>query len=213
MTENAIYWRGWPENQLASYQQDQGNSNHCAKFAAASALNMLYGTSLSGQVLVDWLSSRFLQGTLQYTIWGNNHGSLVFQTANLIRKFGRMNQLDLQIRPRISTREKIKNILKDNNSLVLVTMTYFQGREPIIAQGRKTATALGKTRGVGGHVMILGAYDPTHQNDDGVPIPWGFLSSWPGKEYLYWMTEEDFIRSWGKLSLFNTVIVRREYTA
>ena len=209
MTEIAIYWRGWAENELASYQQDQGNTNHCAKFAAASALNLLYGTSLPGQVLVDWVRSRFLRGTLLYTIWGNNHGSLVFQTANLIRKFGLMNQLVPKVQPRISTREKIKNILKDNNTLALVTVTYFQGREPIIAQGRKTASTLSSSVGVGGHVMVLGAFDPSHQNEAGLPTPWGFLSSWPGKEYLYWMTEEDFTRSWGRLSLFNTVTITR----
>jgi hypothetical protein len=209
MTELAIYWRGWSENQLASHQQDQGNTNHCAKFAAASALNMLYGISISGQILVDWLSNRFLQGTLQYTIWGNNYGSLVIQTANLVRKFSRMNQLVPKVKSRISTKNKIKDILKDNNTLALVTMTYFLGREPVIAKGRNTTTALGNSSRIGGHVMILGAYDPGHQNDAGVPTPWGFLSSWPGKDYLYWMTEEDFSRSWGKLSLFNTVTVRR----
>ena len=209
MTGTTIYWRGWTENQLASYQQDQGNTNHCAKFAAASALNMLLGTSISGQTIIDWLSNRFLRGTLRYTILGNNYGSLVFQTANLIRQFSRMNGLDSIVRSRRYKREKVKNILKDNNTLVLVTVTYFQGREPIIAQGRKTTTALGNTSWVGGHVMILGAYDPGHENDAGLPTPWGFLSSWPGKDYLHWMTEEDFVRSWGRLSIFNAVSVTR----
>jgi hypothetical protein len=209
MSEFTIFWRGWAEDQLALYQQDQGNTNHCAKFAAASALNMLYGTAISGQSLVDWISKRFLQGTLQYTIWGNNHGSLVFQTANLIKKLGQQNQLYPRVQSRISTKEKIKKSLQDNNTLVLVTLTYFKGREPIIAQGSKTTTALGNTSWVGGHVMILGAYDPDHQNNAGISTPWGFLSSWPGKEYLHWMTEEDFTRSWGRLSLFNTVTVTR----
>ena len=169
---------------------------------------MPYGTTISGQVFVDWLSNRFLQGTLQYTIWGNNYGSLVFQTANLIRKFSRMNQLVPKVKSLISTKEKIKGILKDNNTLALVTMTYFLGREPVIAQGRKTTTALGNSSRIGGHVMILGAYDPGHQNDAEVPTPWGFLSSWGSKDYLYWMTDEDFIRTWGKLSLFNWITVR-----
>jgi hypothetical protein len=209
MSEFTIFWRGWAEDQLALYQQDQGNTNHCAKFAAASALNMLYGTAISGQSLVDWISKRFLQGTLQYTIWGNNHGSLVFQTANLIKKLGQQNQLYPRVQSRISTKEKIKKSLQDNNTLVLVTLTYFKGREPIIAQGSKTTTALGNTSWVGGHVMILGAYDPDHQNNAGISTPWGFLSSWPGKEYLHWMTEEDFTCSWGRLSLFNTVTVTR----
>jgi hypothetical protein len=209
MTEITIYWRGWAERLLASYQQDQGNTNHCAKYAAASALNMLYGTSLSGQVLVDWLNDRFLKGTLRYTIWGNNHGSLVFQTANLIRTFGHQNHLLPKVQSRIITREKIKERLQDNNTLVLVTLTYFKGREPIIAQGSKTSSALGNTTWVGGHVMILGAYDPGHLNDAGLPTPWGFLSSWPGKEYLHWMTEEDFKHSWGRLSLFNAVTITR----
>jgi hypothetical protein len=209
MPEIAIYWRGWTENQLASFQQAQGNTNHCAKYAAATALNMLYGTNISGQSLVDWMQNRFLQGTMQFTIWGNNHGSLVFQTANIIRQSGRQNQLEPQVQSRIFNREKIIDILKDNNSLALVTLTYFLDREPIISQGRKTSSALGNKSWIGGHVMILGAFDPGHFNEAGLPTPWGFLSSWPGKEYLYWMTEEDFLRSWGMLSLFNTVTVKR----
>ena len=209
MPEITSYWRGLAENQLASYQQDQGNTNHCAKFAAASTLNMLYSTSISGQVLVDWLNTRLLRGTLRYTILGNNHGSLNFQTANLIRQLGRLNQLYPKVKSRIYTSEKVKNTLKDNNTLSLVTVTYFKGREPNIAHDRKTTSALGNTSWVGGHVMILGAYDPAHQNDVGLPTPWGFISSWPGKDYLYWMTEEDFTHSWGRLSLFNTVTVTR----
>ena len=68
---------------------------------------------------------------------------------------------------------------------------------------------VGVTRVVGGHLMILGAYEPQHNNTEGLSSPWGFLSSWAGKEHLYWMSESDFQRSWGRLSLFNMVTIKR----
>jgi len=83
MSDITIYWRGWTEKQLAFYQQNQGSTNHCGKYAAASALNLLYGTSLTGDSLVDWVNGRYLKGTPLYTIFGNNNGSFIFQAANL----------------------------------------------------------------------------------------------------------------------------------
>ena len=204
-----IYWRGWPEHQLAGFQQDQGNSNHCAKYAAASALNLLYGTTISGAGLVNWLDSKFLKGTGLYSILGNKNGSLVYQTANLIRKLAGQNGLSPYVRSGFGTPGDLRERLPDGNSLTLVSVTYFQGREPIIARGLSAATSLGATRYIGGHLMILGAYDPGHQNEAGVSTPWGFLSSWPGQRFLFWMTEADFRRTWGQLSYFNIITVQK----
>jgi len=208
MSEQILYWRGWTENQLAAYQQDQGNTNHCAKFAAASALNMLYGSSLDGISFVEWLSGRFLSGTLRYTIFGNNNGSFVFQTANLVRILGKQNGLFPIVLSKIGQSETLKDFIKDGSSLTIVSVTYLQDQEPVIAYGERTTTSLGKTRWVGGHVMILAAYDPGHRNDEETLTPWGFLSSWPGKDHLYWMTEDDFQKSWGRFSLFNMVTIK-----
>ena len=209
MSESSLYWRGWSEGQLASFQQDQGKTNHCAKYAAASALNLLYGTALSGEGLVAWIESKILRGTGLYTILGNHNGSLVYQTANLIRILGLQNDLNPHVRSGFGTLVDLRDRLLDGNSLTLISVTYFQGQEPIIARGPSGKTSLGSTRYIGGHLMILGAYDPTHQNKSGVNTPWGFLSSWPGQGYLFWMTEGDFRRTWGKLSYFNIITVQR----
>ena len=208
MSEQIVYWRGWTENQLAAYQQDQGSTNHCAKFAAASALNLLYGASLEGNSLVEWLSGRLFRGTLRYTIFGNNNGSFVFQTANLVRRLGQQNGLFPIVRSNIGMAETLKDIIKDGSSLAIVSVTYLQNQEPVIAYGKRTTTSLENTRWAGGHVMILGAYDSGHRNDMGILTPWGFLSSWPGRDHLYWMTDEDFQGSWGRLSLYNMVAIK-----
>ncbi len=212
MPDITVYWRGWPENQLASFQQNQGNTNHCAKYAAAAALNMLYGTSLTGNSLVDWVNGRSLKGTPLYTIFGNNNGSFVFQAANLIRRLGQLNGLVPEVRSRRGTLRTLKENLQHGNSLSIVSVTYFQNNEPVIALGKNTFSSLGVTRGVGGHLMILGAYDSQHRNTEGMPVPWGFLCSWPRKDHLYWMSENDFQRSWGRLSFFNLVAVMRDDT-
>lgn len=208
MSEPISYWRGWTENQLAEYQQDQGSTNHCAKFAAATALNLLYGVSLDGNSLVEWLNGRFFKGTMRYTIFGNNNGSLVYQTANLVRKLGQQNGFFPKVRSKIGREDTLKEIIKDGSSITIVSMSYIQDHEPVIAYGEKTTTSLGKTRWVGGHVMIFAAYDPGHRNEEGTITPWGFLSSWPAKDHLYWMTEDDFKRSWGRFSLFNMVTIK-----
>ena len=207
MSDITAYWRGWTEKQLASFQQNQGSSNHCGKFAAATILNMLYGTSLSGEMLVNWLSKKFLKGTPRYTILGNNNGSFVFQSANMLRKLGQLNELYPKVKIKRGDIVTLQDNLKLGNVLSLISVTYFQNKEPVIALGKSTANSLGAVCRVGGHLMVLGAFDPRHQNEDGNPTPWGFLSSWPGKDRLYWVSDKDFKRSWGKLSLFNMVTV------
>ena len=209
MSDNTVYWRSWTENQLASYQQNQGRTNHCAKYAAAAALNMLFGTSLLGDSLVSWVNDRLFKGTLRYSIFGNNHGSFVFQTANLIRRLGHLNGLTPDVKTRTRSLQTLKELLLDGNSLSVVSVTYFQGQEPVIAHGRNIDTSLVAARGVGGHLMILAAFDPGHKNLGNTPTPWGFVSSWPGKDHLYWMTDDDFSQSWGRLSLYNLVTITR----
>jgi len=209
MSDIMVYWRGWTEKQLAAYQQNQGSSNHCGKYAAASALNMLYDTSLTGESLVTWLEGRPLKGTALYTIFGNNNGSFVYQAANLIRKLGQLNGLTPALKVSRGTIQTLKDTLQYGNKLVLVSITYFQGNEPLIAYGQNVGSSLAAARWVGGHLMILAAYDPQHQNTEKVSSPLGFLCSWPGKDHLYWMTDEDFKKSWGKLSPFNMVTVTR----
>jgi hypothetical protein len=209
MSELSLYWRGWPEHQLASFQQDQGKTNHCAKYAAASALNMLYGTSLSGDDLIAWLESKSLRGTGKYSILGNHNGSLVYQTANLIRKLAGQNGLNPIVRCGFGTKADLRHRLWDGNSLTLISVTYFQGKEPVIARGTSIKTSLGSTRLIGGHLMVLGAYHPGHSNEAGMSTPWGFLSSWPSQGNLFWMTEVDFFRTWGSLSYFNIITVQR----
>jgi hypothetical protein len=208
MTGMTIHWRGLSEAQLAAYQQDQGNTNHCAKFASASAINLLRGSSLLGSSLVSWLETRLMRGSGRYTIFGNHNGSLVFQTANLVRRLGNMNNIPLQVRIKKGQEQDLLDALQDGGVVALVSVTYFQGEEPLISRGQSTASTLAPARWVGGHIMIPGIYDPAHHNLEGVSTPWGFLSSWNSKDQLYWMSAEAFRRTWGRLSFFNMITVR-----
>lgn len=209
MKSEKLHWRGWSEEELAAYQQNQGASNHCAKYAAASALNLLFGIVLSGDDLVDWVETRPLKGTGKYTIFGNNNGSLVYQTANLVRELGHQAGLPIQVENQVGNALNLLEILRNDNALTLVTLTYLGGDEPIIARGENTSTSLAKGGGIGGHIMILAAFDTSHQNTDNFSTPWGFLSSWGKSKKLYWMTNAAFHRSWGRLSYFNAVTITR----
>jgi hypothetical protein len=209
MSGTAQYWRDWSESQLASYQGDQGSSNHCAKYAAASLLNLLYGTNADGGELVSLIEGRLLKGTGRYTILGNDNGSLVFQAANLLRRLAKMQGIYPQVRCQRINRIGLFSLLKDDKTLALVSLTYWQGKEPLISKGKYTSSSLASAHRVGGHIMIPAAYDPDHFNQAGFSTPWGFLSSWGSNDQLYWMTENDFLRTWGQLSIFNTVTVNR----
>lgn len=209
ISENPIYWRGWSEKQLAAYQQDQGSTNHCAKYAAASVLNMLFGLVLDGDDLIKWVDSRPLKGTGRFTILGNHNGSLVYQSANLVRELGRQVGLPLQVKLQSDRKTSLLETLTDEQKLALVTVTYWKGEEPIIARGTNAKTSLAPAAWIGGHIMIPAAYDPTHLNQEGQSTPWGFLSSWGPAEEIFWMTDEDFGRSWGRLSILNTVHITR----
>ena len=212
MSEIPLYWRGWSEEQLAAYQQDQGSSNHCAKYAAASGLNMLFGIVLTGEDLTDWVESRPLKGTGRYTIFGNHNGSLVYQTANLVRELGRQAGLPILVKSHVRHAPALLKALTDDNCTVLVTLTYFKDKEPVIARGGNISSSLAPAGWIGGHVMIAAAYDTGHHNQDGLNTPWGFLSSWGLKNQIYWMTEKDFLGSWGRLSIFNMVTITRTDT-
>lgn len=209
MPDTSSYWRGWSEEQLAAFQQNQGSSNHCAKYAAASGLNMLFGVVLEGGDLVGWVESRPLRGTGRYTIFGSNNGSLVFQTANLVRALGRQAGLPIRVECRSSRLPDLLESLRDPNLVTLVSLTYWRGREPVIARGENTASSLAPAGWIGGHILIPAAHDPGHRNRDGERTPWGFVSSWGAVGQLYWMKEGAFLRSWGRLSLLNTVAITR----
>jgi len=209
MSELIIYWRDWEERKLAAYQQDQGSTNHCAKFASASAVNLLLGSSFDGSLLVSWLDNRFLKGSFRYTILGNHNGSLVYQTANLVERLGSLKGIDLEVRIKRGKIPDLLDTLQDGETISLVSVTYFKGEEPIISLGQNTTNILSTARWVGGHIMIPSVHDPRHHNLAGLCTPWGFLSSWDSKDQLYWMSDEDFQRSWGRLSFFNMVTVRR----
>jgi hypothetical protein len=208
MPEISRYWRGWTEKQLAGFQQNQGSTNHCAKYAAASTLNLLYGSDLVGEYLISWLDTRPFKGTGLYTIFGNNYGSLVFQTANLIRKLAHSQGLDPKLKCRVGSITDLQESLSVGNLLNVVSVSYFQGQEPVIARGTNITSSLGTTHLIGGHLMILGAYDHAHHNQAGQTTPWGFISSWSSKEELYWMSQAEFRRTWGGLSLYNMISVK-----
>jgi len=208
MADHAIYWRGWEEGALAAYQQDQGSTNHCAKYAAATAANLLLGTSFDGSSLVSWLDDRLFKGSVRYTIFGNHNGSLVFQTANLVNRLGLLNEITFKVSIKRGKVLDLIDTLQDGATVSLVSVTYFKGEEPLISRGQNTGGVLASARWVGGHIMLLGAYDSGHHNLAGTCTPWGFQSSWVSKDQLYWMSDDDFCRTWGRLSFFNMVTVR-----
>jgi len=203
-----LYWRGWTEEQLAGYQQDQGQTNHCAKYAAATALNLLYGTEISGDDIVAWLDEKLWDGTPRYTIFGDSFGSLVVQTAAIVQAAAQQHGLAPAVQVSRGQVSDLLESLRLENTIELISITYLKSNLPRVSYGSAMRNSLGKPSFFGGHLMLLGAYDPAHQDREGSSTPWGFLSSWMKNEHLYWMPEEDFRRSWGRYSPFRRVTIR-----
>jgi len=208
MNDQAIYCQGWSENQLAGYQQNQGQTNHCAKYAAATALNLLYGTSIQGREIVAWLETRFLDGTPRYTVLGNTFGSLVVQTAEIVRAAAARFNLSPEVTISRGGRDDLLETLEYKDQVDIISITYLKHNVPRISYSTKLKRIIKKPKVFGGHIMVLGAFDSGHLDEMDQPTPWGFLSSWSGNEYLYWMPEEDFLHSWGRYSPFRRVTLR-----
>jgi hypothetical protein len=79
------------------------------------------------------------------------------------------------------TTQDLRDFLEDPNTAVIVTIQWHQGDL------------------TSGHAMVLAAYDPAHQEDDGdtIPYPWGFLNPAKPDSGLEWFTTADFQKMWG----------------
>ncbi len=194
MISQPLYWRNKSEAELASYQQLQvGNS--CAQNAIAAAFNLFFNARIDGNHLSTLVNQTALPDRIRYRLWSNGPTTPLNQ-LHLLMDIALHEKHPISIQLEKGSPSILRQHLSQTDSLTLVTIGWLPGSAPVITRGVQPVN-LNAARGFGFHVMIAAAYDPAHADVNHIIRPWGFINSWSsGGSELFWMTDDDFNRSW-----------------
>ena len=189
----SAFLAGMAESKLAKYQQAQVG-NTCTLHCITTAIKLLTGKVISAVDLADELDALPFLRRLPYRGWKDGPVAPV-QQANLARKLVDDLGLPLSVRRSNLDPEKLRYLISQPGTVVMVTIGWQKDQAPSITLGDGTASY--SPDGLTWHTIIAAAYDPGHIDRGGLQKPWGFINSWVnGGEVLFWMTDADFVRSW-----------------
>jgi hypothetical protein len=209
-----IWLMGLSEKRLARLQQNQGLTNHCGEFAAATALGVLFDRVIPGMELAALADRDWLVKGLRCWPGGPTTPA---QQARLVREYARFNSLPVEASPRTSSLYHLRRWLERPDTACLVTIAWDNRRMPRITKGAGGPARIQKSRFFwSGHTMVLAAYQPGGQDGGLDNDRWGFINSWdvsPNESSIFWMREDEFKRFW-EYPLFpigsrNIVVVKR----
>lgn len=199
-----------PEAQLASFQSLQ-KGNDCTLHAISAALQLLSNVYLNPQALIEetnklWWRGRFFRVFPNWAVTPR-------MQARYVNYLSKKHHLNIRASFEHLSPEELQELINDHNAIALVTVYWLNNDAPAIYYA-KSPKNYNETSRVGGHTMLFAAYDDLHQSGPGRHTPWGFINSWvQGGNALFWMSEADFKRSWGKklpfIGNFATVIIRK----
>jgi hypothetical protein len=192
-----ISFRNMDETSLAAFQQVQvGNS--CAISAACAALNLLSGKEIQAEVWRNRVDSIPFPDVLRYRSLRGGP-TMPAQQINLVEWMAFVHQIRIRRVHRVSLRiPDLLHELSSGTSTVMLTIGWWMGRAPEIINGKSCKDLNKNATWIGYHTMLLAAYDEGHICDDGIIRPWGLINSWQtGGPYLYWMQDQELMRSWG----------------
>jgi WXG100 family type VII secretion target len=210
---STIYEEGYSITDLAGFQENQGMTNNCGEYAAAAALDMLFGGNRftgadlttfadASTNLLPWAGRRMFQ----------NGPTMPPQQANLINEYATANNLPVEATATTTDREGLIRMLETPDQTLMVTISYGNDWQPTLTSNGVNQVPLPPgALPYSGHVMVLAAYE-----DNGGNPRWGFVNSWvDGGSDIYWMTDADFQRAWnydGFMMGNNNVVVVRDTT-
>ena len=191
---------------LASYQQSQGTSNNCVLHSIATVLNMQLGTQLSGTELAQkidalWTRKPFLYRT--YPGFATTPG----QAKRIIILLAREYMFKVHMRLFRPNDLYLQDLLRfSKNTYPIVTVLWITRVPTLLTHQGVTEIPMHAAAKIGGHTMLLAAYDPTVVDHAGVSHPWGFINSWatgPSRD-IFWMSQD----TWTHLIKLNTLLVQ-----
>jgi hypothetical protein len=212
----AIYEKGRAEARLAKIQRKQ-IGNRCGQYSAVSAMSLLLEEDIDPGSLKSIVDAH----PWKYSIFGKKEDATVKQIESLINEFATREKLKIKAvlcRKKTISLDDLKAIISDPDRAAIISVTWpkSRGAQPGIYygdSGRSSQYKMDKNFLMGGHFMVAAAFDPNHKSN-GNPTPWGFINSNnDGKkrdtENISWMTESDFIRTWGAFSRYSTIVISK----
>ena len=181
------------EAELAALQVKQVG-NTCSFHAIAAALQLLLDyeinpDEISNEVNDLWWRGRFMRVAPDWAVTPR-------MQVRIVRYLAKKEKLPITAFYSHGKVETLPVVLSDQDSVPLITLLWIWRKAPAIYFGNTTHNH-NKTSKMGGHTMILAAFDPDHRADDEFSTPWGFINPWMANtEQLFWMRDEDFRRSW-----------------
>jgi len=181
------------EAELAALQVKQVG-NTCSFHAIAVALRLLLDyeinpDELSKEVNDLWWQGRFMRVAPDWAVTPR-------MQVRIVRYLVKKEKLPVTAFYYHGKVETLPLILTNPDAVPLVTLLWTWRNAPPIYLGDTTHN-YNKTNKMGGHTMILAAYDPDHRADDQFSTPWGFINPWMANaKQLFWMRDDDFRKAW-----------------
>jgi hypothetical protein len=203
------YLAGLSEKSLAQYQHNQ-IGNTCALHCICTAIQILTGRTISAEDLAEEIDALPFLTRLPYRWWKDGPVS-PSQQVTLIRRLAKELNLPLSARLTHPKPNDLIALIRETATVALVTIGWMKGNAPSITLGDGNISYADNTR-INWHTMVPAAYDPTHRDIIGQVKPWGFVNSWVNQgDYLFWISDADFISSWSFYTPFggcrSTVII------
>ena len=191
---------------LAQYQQSQGQSNNCALYTLTTLLNIRFGLDMHGADLAKSIDEHWAEKPFYYRV-APNWATLPGQSRRVIHKLAQERQFQVRTELGCFSDAYLRDILAYNPNTYPVMTFFWVGNGPklISHQGSRPIEMHANGR-IGGHTMLLAAYDAGHTDQAGLVYPWGFINSWATGDVtdIFWMDEA----TWRRLVHLKTLLVR-----
>ena len=182
------------ETELAKYQNRQ-LGNTCAFHVISAGIRLLLNYTIDPIALSDevnrlWWKGRFMRVVPNWAVTPR-------MQVRIVRHLARTRGLPINATFQKGDPDMLPGLLADLTSVPIITLLWYKQQAPPIYLG-DTSTNFNITQSVGGHSMLLAAYDPEHSAQGQFSTPWGFINPWmDNAAQLFWMRDEDFRRAWG----------------
>ena len=191
-TQNTLHKKS--ETDLATYQRKQiGNS--CSFHAISTGINLLLNLSIDPMALSEeinrlWWQAHFMRIAPNWAVTPR-------MQVRIINHLAHTRHLSISADFLHGTPDILHQILSDPRGIYVPIVTILWcGQRPNIYYANSHRNNM-RTSFIGGHSMILAAFDPDHTTQGEFCTPWGFINSWKDKaNHLFWMREEEFLRAW-----------------
>jgi hypothetical protein len=190
-----IYWGGYTEARLASFQETQ-TGNNCALNAISAGFKLL-GSPLpiSGNDLGEITSKMGILYRL-----GSLGGTMPFQQVNVINNIAALTDRgNLSITGYLdrTTDLSLATMNLSNKKMVsLITIYWMKNQGAPAISNSSNYSANNSKYLINGHTMVYVAYDPDHRDANGEITSYGFLNSWEANPYntlstISWMSANE----------------------